>query len=62
MASTRIADHLGRVLGGRYRLLAPIGTGASAHVFLADDVRLRRRVAVKILHPALADDEAFLRR
>jgi serine/threonine-protein kinase len=31
-------------------------------VFLADDVRLRRRVAVKILHPALADDEAFLRR
>ena len=62
MASTRIADHLGRVLGDRYRLLAPIGTGASAHVFLADDVRLRRRVAVKILHPALADDEAFLRR
>ncbi|HTJ75973.1 MAG TPA: PASTA domain-containing protein [Acidimicrobiales bacterium] len=62
MASTRIADHLGRVLGGRYRLLAPIGTGASAHVFLAEDVRLRRRVAVKILHPALADDEAFLRR
>ncbi|MGI8810127.1 MAG: protein kinase domain-containing protein [Acidimicrobiales bacterium] len=62
MASTRIADHLGRVLGGRYRLLAPIGTGASAHVFLADDVRLRRRVAVKILHPALADDEALLRR
>ncbi len=31
-------------------------------MFLADDVRLRRRVAVKILHPALADDEAFLRR
>jgi serine/threonine-protein kinase len=62
VASTRIADHLGRVLGGRYRLLAPIGTGASAHVFLADDVRLRRRVAVKILHPALADDEAFLKR
>ncbi len=62
MASTRIADHIGRVLGGRYRLLAPIGTGASAHVFLADDVKLRRRVAVKVLHPALADDEAFLRR
>jgi len=62
VASTRIADHIGRVLGGRYRLLAPIGTGASAHVFLADDVKLRRRVAVKVLHPALADDDAFLRR
>jgi serine/threonine-protein kinase len=43
-------------------LLAPIGTGASSHVFLADDVKLRRRVAVKLLHPALADDDAFLRR
>jgi len=62
VASTRIADHIGRVLGGRYRLLAPIGTGASAHVFLADDAKLRRRVAVKVLHPALADDDAFLRR
>ncbi|HEX6596566.1 MAG TPA: protein kinase, partial [Acidimicrobiales bacterium] len=62
MASTRIADHIGRVLGGRYRLAAAIGTGASAHVFLADDVRLGRRVAVKVLHPALADDAAFLKR
>ena len=62
MASTRIADHIGRVLGDRYRLAAAIGTGASAHVFLADDVRLGRRVAVKVLHPALADDAAFLKR
>ena len=58
----RIADHIGRVLGSRYRLSAVIGTGASAHVFLADDSRLGRRVAVKVLHPALADDAAFLRR
>src|SRR3989440_6104923 len=62
VALSRIADHVGRVLGDRYRLIAPIGTGASAHVFVADDVRLRRRVAVKILHPGLADDESFLRR
>ncbi|HUP85152.1 MAG TPA: PASTA domain-containing protein [Acidimicrobiales bacterium] len=60
--TTRIADQIGRVLGGRYRLLAPIGTGASAHVYVADDVELHRRVAVKVLHPALAEDEAFLRR
>ena len=31
-------------------------------MFLADDVQLRRRVAVKILHAALAEDDAFLRR
>jgi eukaryotic-like serine/threonine-protein kinase len=59
---TRMSDQLGRVLGGRYRLVAPIGAGASAMVFLADDARLRRRVAVKILHAALAQDDAFLRR
>lgn len=57
-----MADHVGRVLGGRYRLLTPIGTGASAQVFLAEDVTLRRQVAVKVLHPALAEDESFLRR
>lgn len=59
---SRLTDQIGRVLGGRYRLIAPVGTGASAQVYLADDVRLRRRVAVKLLHAALADDETFLRR
>jgi serine/threonine-protein kinase len=62
MVVSRSTDQIGRVLSGRYRLIAPIGTGASAQVFLADDVRLKRRVAVKVLHEALADDEAFLRR
>ncbi|MEO9223384.1 MAG: protein kinase, partial [Acidimicrobiales bacterium] len=62
MAQLRLTDALGRVLGGRYRLIAPLGVGASAQVFLADDVRLRRRVAVKMLHAALADDHDFLRR
>src|SRR5262245_4837810 len=59
---TRMTDQIGRVLGGRYRLLSPRGSGASAQVYLAEDVRLRRRVAVKVLHPGLADDESFLRR
>jgi serine/threonine-protein kinase len=57
-----MTDQIGRVLSGRYRLVAPVGSGASALVYLADDTRLRRRVAVKLLHQALADDEAFLRR
>jgi eukaryotic-like serine/threonine-protein kinase len=55
-------DLVGKVLGGRYRLVAPIATGSSARVFLADDAILRRRVAVKVLHAALAADEVFLRR
>ena len=50
MAISGVADLTGRVLAGRYRLLAPIGAGASGRVYVADDVRLRRRVAIKVLH------------
>ncbi|HLI15429.1 MAG TPA: PASTA domain-containing protein [Acidimicrobiales bacterium] len=57
-----MTDQLGRVLAGRYRLDAGIGTGSSGHVYLAFDARLSRRVAVKVLHPWLAADGAFLRR
>jgi serine/threonine-protein kinase len=57
-----LTDSIGRVLGDRYRLVAAVGTGASAHVYLADDVSLRRQVAIKVLHPALAGDQAFLKR
>ncbi|HYV59771.1 MAG TPA: serine/threonine-protein kinase, partial [Acidimicrobiia bacterium] len=62
MALTGLADLAGRVLADRYRLLAPIGAGGSGRVYVADDVHLRRRVAVKVLHGALADDAGFLRR
>jgi eukaryotic-like serine/threonine-protein kinase len=61
MAASR-DDQSGRVLGSRYRLLTPVGTGASAIVYEADDVQLRRRVAVKLLHPTLAADASFLKR
>ncbi len=62
MTRAPLDGDIGRVLGGRYRLVAPIGRGASARVYLADDVTLRRRVAVKVLHDGLAEDDAFLRR
>lgn len=62
VAMSRLTEHVGRVLGGRYRVVAPVGSGASAQVYLADDVELHRRVAVKLLHAALADDDKFCRR
>ncbi len=57
-----ITDSIGRVLGDRYRLVTALGTGASAHVYLAEDVNLHRKVAIKVLHPALAGDMSFLKR
>lgn len=57
-----MAGPVGRVLGGRYRLTRLVGAGGSASVYVAEDVKLGRQVAVKVLHPALAADPAFLRR
>ena len=48
-----------RVLGNRYRLREMIGTGGMADVYLADDQRLKREVAVKILRSDLARDPSF---
>jgi eukaryotic-like serine/threonine-protein kinase len=62
MPGSAVSDLAGRVLAGRYLLHASVGTGASGRVYVAEDTRLRRRVAVKVLHAALADDAAFLRR
>jgi eukaryotic-like serine/threonine-protein kinase len=41
---------------GRYELLATIGTGGMGEVFRAQDTRLGRQVAVKVLAPELARD------
>jgi serine/threonine protein kinase/beta-lactam-binding protein with PASTA domain len=53
---------IGRVLGDRYRLVSLVGTGASAQVYAAEDLALRRRVGAKVLHPALSGDPRFQKR
>src|SRR4029079_18018221 len=46
--------HLPEILGGRYKLGSMLGRGGMATVFLADDLRHERQVAVKVLHAELA--------
>ena len=52
----------GQLISGRYRLEHRIASGGMAEVWQAADEVLGRHVAVKILHPHLADDEAFVAR
>jgi len=52
------------ILGDRYRILRELGRGAMATVYLAEDARHRREVAVKVLLPEVAVEigkERFLR-
>jgi eukaryotic-like serine/threonine-protein kinase len=47
-----------RLVAGRFRLIRRLGAGAMASVFLAEDVELGRRVAIKRLHPDSGADVA----
>jgi eukaryotic-like serine/threonine-protein kinase len=47
----------GALLAGRYRLMRQVGAGGMASIHLARDEVLDREVAVKLLHPHLADDD-----
>lgn len=64
MAHTRTSSdpRIGAVLGGRYRLDAPLASGGMATVYRGTDEILGREVAVKIMHPSLATDPGFVER
>ena len=58
---TPSSELLGRQLGG-YHLLRRLGRGAMAEVYLAEQVSLRRHVALKILRANLAVQDSYVRR
>ena len=50
------------VLDGRYRVLSHLADGGMATVYVALDLRLDRKVALKVMRPDLAKDETFVSR
>ena len=53
---------LGRIIAGRYRVLALVGSGGMGEVYRAEHVTLRRPTALKFMRPALGDDADTLAR
>jgi serine/threonine-protein kinase len=49
-----LLDHLKTALADRYRVEREIGRGSMATVYLAEDLKHGRSVAIKVLRPALA--------
>ena len=47
---------------GHYRIVSKIGAGGMGEVYLAEDARLERRVALKILPATFAQDAERMRR
>lgn len=52
----------GMILGGRYRIIHPIGSGGMANVYLATDMSSGLRVAIKILKQEFSADTEFIKR
>ncbi len=52
---TEVTGKLSTALAGRYRIERHLGEGGMATVYLAEDLKHQRKVALKVLKPELAD-------
>lgn len=57
-----MSDLTGEIIDNRYQLKRVVAAGGMATIYYALDLRLDRPVAVKIMHPHLANDEDFVAR
>ena len=57
-----MSDLTGELIDGRYQLIRNIAGGGMATIYEGLDTRLDRKVAVKVMHPHLAQDEKFVER
>lgn len=57
-----MSDLSGEIIDGRYQLTRIVASGGMATIYAALDLRLDRQVALKVMHPHLAQDEQFVAR
>ncbi len=57
--SPEAVDWTSKVLEGRYRVLRALGAGGMGTIYLAEDVRVGRRVVVKVPHESLLEEPGF---
>lgn len=62
LASTSELNLVGKVVGGRYRVISQLGEGGMGQVYLAEHVRMKRKSAIKIMRPALMHEPEALQR
>ena len=67
MASTQqiklaLLDRLRDITLGEYEILVELGAGGMASVYLAHDIQLDRKVAIKVMHPKLLQGDGMVER
>jgi serine/threonine-protein kinase len=61
-AGTGAESRLGQVVSGRYRIDKLLGEGGMGAVYLAEHMHMRKRVALKLLHPEMSQNAEALAR
>ena len=56
LKSTNAGDLIGSVIADRYHVVKKLGEGGMGQVYLAQHVKMGRKSAVKVMHPAMVHD------
>src|SRR5262247_3432874 len=61
-SSAAAPQRIGEIVSGRYRIKELIGEGGMGAVYLAEHTHMRKRVALKLLHAEMSQDDEVLAR
>ena len=57
-----VSSLIGRILDGKYKVIEKLGEGGMGSVYSAEHLLMNRKVALKVLHPAMLSNEDSLKR